>query len=251
MTDISATTQGDMTAHEGALPAAQQSAERPSWLPEGFANGEELAARYAELERSQGNVDSTDHASSAASSESVPASQSDAEVLVASAGLDFESLNQEYASQGSLSAKSYADLERAGISRETVDAYIEGQAAVASGIKAAVFSAAGGADAYADMVGWAAVNLTAHEIDAYNAQMNSGDEFQMRLAVDGLKAQFVAENGSAPKLIGGTSGQSSRSSGDVFASTSDLTAAMKDPRYSTDASYRDAVIAKIGRSSIL
>lgn len=249
-----------MTDNTQSQPAPEgpQSAsvdvERPSWLPEGFNSGEELAARYAEMERAQGGSgQSTDQPSDAppATSSDAPANHSDAAVMVESAGLDFAALNQEFATKGSLSAQSYADLARAGITRDVVDGYIAGQTALAQDIKNQVFSVAGGPDAYADMIGWAQHAFSANEIEAFNATMNSGSTFQMALAVDGLKARFVAENGSAPALLGGNSGHGSQSAGDAFGSTAELTTAMKDPRYSSDPAYRKSVADRLARSSIM
>ncbi|MCP3460716.1 hypothetical protein [Bradyrhizobium sp. CCGUVB23] len=128
-------------------------------MPEQFATAEDMAKAYADLERAQTSghgSQATPQRASPAHSGDVPANHSDAAMLVESAGLDF---NTEYAQKGTLSAKSYADLARAGIDRAIVDGYIAGQQAIAQDMKSAVFDAAGGADAYTDLTGWAAVIL--------------------------------------------------------------------------------------------
>jgi hypothetical protein len=244
-------TQADVQPASVAPEVTPQSTERPSWLPDRFSSGEDLARAYADLERQQsGNLADQSTEAVPAYAGEVPANHSDAQALVDSAGLDFSALNNEFMQNGTLSAKSYAELARAGIGREVVDGYIAGQTAIAQGIKNEVFDAAGGADAYSDMVSWAATSFSVNEIDAYNASMNSGNTHQMRLAVDALRSRFVAENGSSPQLVSGRSGQS-HSSGDAFASTKEMTAAMSDPRYATDPVYRKSVADKLSRSNIM
>src|SRR3954447_17327771 len=109
-------TEGTQVATEG--PTAEHA--RPSWLPEGFNSGEDLARAYADLERAHGADDGTraNDAASPAIGTDVPANHSDAQALVDGVGLDFNALNTEYMQNGTLSDQSYADLARAGISRE-------------------------------------------------------------------------------------------------------------------------------------
>jgi hypothetical protein len=247
--NIDTGTQADVQSTEAHAEVQPQSTERPSWLPDQFQSGEDMARAYAELERQRGGQQQPD--GSPVHDAAIPANHSDAQALVDSAGLAFDALNAEYMQNGTLSARSYAELARAGIHRDVVDGYIAGQTALAQEIKNEVFSAAGGADQYADMVDWAKTGFTANEIEAFNAQMNSANSYQMRLAVDAMKARFVAANGSPPKLMSGHSGHGSQASGDAFRSTAELTTAMKDPRYQTDPAYRKNVQDKLGRSNIM
>ncbi|CLP71539.1 Uncharacterised protein [Mycobacterium tuberculosis] len=66
------------------------------------------------------------------------------------------------------------------------------------------------------------------------------------MAILGLKARYDAANGSEPTLLGGNA----KASEDVFRSTAELTAAMKDPRYKKDPAYREDVKQKLARSNI-
>lgn len=251
------------TASQAAPEAATQAApqtdsSRPDWLPQKFHSPADLAKAYAQLERAQASKQAAtnNEPSSLAIDEAVPQTHDAAQEMVATAGLDFDALTAEYAENGSLSAQSYEDLGRAGIAKNVVDGYIQGQTAIANEIRSSVFSRVEGlnglkgADAYADLVAWAASGLDQPDIDAFNGQMNSGNRHQMALAVDALKARYVAANGSPANLINGHSGQSSFS-GDVFTSRAEMTEAMKDPRYASDPAYRNGVIAKLGRSDIL
>lgn len=169
---------------------------------------------------------------------------------LSSRGLDFEQIANEYLNNGGLSDQTYDALAAAGLSPHYVDQYIAGQEAIAQSVRSQVYNAVGGEEQYMEMVSWAGDNLNANEIAAYNASVNSGDNAQRMLAIDGLRARFTAVNGVTPKLLGGTSSRG-QGSGDAFTSTKSMTEAMSDPRYATDPVYRQGVIDKLHRSNIL
>jgi hypothetical protein len=231
-----------------ATPATP-AADRPAWLPEKFASAEDFAKAYGELEKKLG-APKVETPAAPASTE-IPATPDAARSQVENAGLDFDALSAEFNKDGKLSEATYEKLAKGGINKTVVDQYVAGQQALASQIRTDVFTAAGGEEAYTDMVTWAKDSLSAAEVEAYNATMNSGNVASMKLAVDGLKARFTAANGSAPSLVGGGSSRSNAAQGDVFRSVAELTTAMKDPRYSTDPAYRADVTAKLGRSNIM
>lgn len=225
---------------DDAQKVVEEGAQRPDWLPEKFATPEDLAKAYAELERKQ--------------SQKAPASQptetSDIEgarQVVEQAGVDFEALSAEFAASGALSDQSYAMLEAKGFPRELVDDFIDGQAAKAQLYRTEALTPIGGEEAFADMVQWAATGgLTTEEIMAFNNQVESGNLAAAKMAILGLKARFDAANGTEPTLLNGNA----PASGDVFRSTAELTAAMKDPRYKKDPAYREDVRQKLARSNI-
>lgn len=225
--------------------------ERPAWLPEKFATVEAFAQSYTELEKRLGAGDTKPAATTTEPTATTIPTKTDAAAAVTEAGLDFEALNTEYAKDGKLSDATYEKLAKAGVTKTVADSYIAGQEALASQTRTQVFSVVGGEEAYTEMVSWAKDNLEAADIDAYNTAMNAGNISSMKLAVEGLRARFVAANGSTPTLLGGRSGSGPAASGDVFRSTHELTTAMKDPRYAADPAYREDVRQKLSRSSIM
>ncbi|MHC2462731.1 capsid assembly protein [Bradyrhizobium embrapense] len=262
-TNAAATESAPSVAPEAGL----QSTERPAWLPEGFADGAALAKSYEALrtKMSQGGHKS-DPAPEPTSTEPAPQSTEaepgrseasavnlqDAQSAVKAAGLSYEELQAEYARNGGqLSDSAYAALEAAGIDRRTVDAHTRGQEAVAREIRSQVFNTVGGEEAYGDLIMWAKDNLSPSEQAAFNRSANSGDLDTIKLAVAGLQSRYTADVGVTPKLIGGGSGHGSQSHGDAFSSTSELTAAMKDPRYQHDESYRQSVRDRLARSNVI
>jgi hypothetical protein len=216
-------------------PQTEAVTDRPTWLPEKFETPEDLAKAYGELEKqfTQKNQTKTEE-------------KSQVEQAVEDAGLNLTDLTSEFEQTGQLSEDSYEKLVKAGISRDYVDAYIRGQEALIAQYQGEVFGVVGGKDAYTSMIQWAAQNLGADEIEAFNATVNSGNLEQAKLAVKGLHARFSSTEGSEPRLVTGQAGPSEG----VFRSTSELVAAMGDPRYKSDPAYRADVENKLARSSI-
>ena len=85
-------------------------------------------------------------------------------------------------------------------------------------------------------------------IDAFNNAVNSGNIETANLAIQGLQAQYRSVNGSEPSLV---MGETKSVTGGVFDSAAQLTAAMRDPRYSSDSAYRQSVANKLQRSNVL
>jgi hypothetical protein len=226
-----------------AAPAASSEtapAERPAWLPEGFNSPEDFAAAYTALKAGQQAPASETPAPENATPE-------DAQKAAEAAGVDYDAVQNEWMEKGALSAETYASLEKAGIPKTMVDGYIAGQQAVADRIQTEIYGTVGGVEGYTQMTAWAANNLTPAEITAFDNAVSSDSVETIKMAVLGLKARYADANGSEPNLLGGQGGNSQT---DVFRSTSELTAAMSDPRYAKDRAYRADVEAKIARSSV-
>lgn len=177
------------------------------------------------------------------------------------AGLDMADFSAEYSKAGKLSDASYQKLEAAGFSKDVVDTYIEGMRAKTGASEAVaqaaeaqsevlvgeVFKTVGGEEAYTRMVQWASKNLPAQEQAAYDRIVNSGDKDSILWAVNGLKAKYDTAVGVDPDLVSGNAVGESK---DVFRSTQEVVAAMKDTRYGKDPAYTQDVIQRLGRSSV-
>lgn len=138
-------------------------------------------------------------------------------------------------------------LEAGTITQDMYDTYVAGQEAATSAFHSAVYDAAGGEEAYNDLISWAADSLSEGEIDTFNDLLNSGNTSAVKLAVSGLAAQRGSNQAQEPSrnIAGGTPPSS-----DVFENWAQVQAAMSDPRYSKDAAYNKAVVEKIGRSGL-
>jgi hypothetical protein len=230
------------SSEQPAAPAAGAK-EIPDWVPEKFRSAEDpmkaMADAYAALEAKQGGKPE--------GTPEVPASAQEAQAQVEAMGLDFNAFSTEYAQNGELSTATYDALEKAGVPKEIVDAYIAGQEAQAQAMITDIQGQFGGAEGYSQMVGWAASNMSKQEITAFNKVMDGGDVDSIKLAITGLQAKYKSAVGDEPSLLNGGNGDDQ---GDAFRSTAEITAAMSDPRYAKDAAYRADVQAKIGRSNV-
>jgi hypothetical protein len=170
------------------------------------------------------------------------------------AQIDFQDMNVRWQQTGTLEAGDYEQLAEAGFNRDMVDAYLSGlqykqaqDTALSVKEVAAIKQSLGGEAEYNKMIEWAAVNLSADEIEGFNQIINTPSMAAVKMAITGLHARYSAVEGREPKLIGG---RAPKGSTDKFESTAQLVEAMSDPRYSKDPAYQKKVQDKLSRSSI-
>jgi len=210
--------------------------ERPDWLDDKFESPEEMAKAYSELQK---KMSQPKKASKKAPEEPVGTEVTSNAVTAASA---------EFAESGELSDQTFDALEAAGLPRDFVEQYINGQQAMSVQQANTIQESIGGAGNYEAMSEWATDNMAEGDLDAFNSIVEGASVEQARVAVKGLYAQFVAAGGQGPALVhGSTSG-----SGGVkpFGSTAQVTEAMRDPRYGNDPAYREQVEKRMAVSSI-
>lgn len=232
----------------------KQSTQSVQGLPEKFKSVEDLAKSYSELEKKLGEQtpkeETVDPVSATKLKEEAPKQENSLEIAedaVENAGLNFDTLAQEYAEKGQLGDESYKALEQSGIPKAYVDQFIAGQKAIGEQQTTNVKTMVGGEDAYNEMASWASKNMSEGEKKAYNAAVNSADMDTVKLAVDGLRAKYQAANGTEPSLM---QGKATPVAEQGFESWAEVTAAMADPRYSKDPAYQEAVKQKLANSEL-
>lgn len=250
--------EAETTSEKPVTPDAAQdktyeNESRPEWLPEKFKNAEDMAKAYGELENKLGQSQDNNNKDSEPNKEETKKEDSDlsidkAEKAVENAGLDMSSLQQEYNDGGQLADKSYDALEKAGIPRDYVDAFIKGQEAIAQQTSNTLKQEVGGAEAYNNMMTWASDNLSEAEVNAYNSTVNGKDIEATKLAIAGLNARFKNAEGVEPNLQTGNRPSTSNAPG--YRSWAEVTAAMSDARYTSDNAYRADVQAKLKNSEL-
>jgi len=224
----------DNQAQLQAQLGEETQSERPEWLPEKFASPEDMAKAYGELEgKLSGSEEST---------QSEPVEPSDSFNAITAA-------SDEFTESGQLSDETFKSLEDAGLPRDLVEAYIQGQQALAASQANSVYDAVGGEESYKAMAEWATENLDQSAQDAFNQIVESGSIEQAKVAAQGLFAQYrSATGGSEPKLAqGSTTGNTVT----PFYSSKSLTDAMADPRYKHDSGYQAEVHRRLAVSDIL
>lgn len=158
--------------------------------------------------------------------------------------LDFDRYSKEYAQTGQISDETKEELRTAGISDEMMDTYIAGLVSLQKANNEHAYGVVGGEENYAKMAQFAKQHLTVEEREAYNKSIQTKDLAAREEAINVLWNKYTEAN---PQFIEGGSVQSSVPEG-AFANENEFRAAMKDPRYNKDASYRDTVLAKLERS---
>lgn len=237
----------------------KQSTQSVQGLPEKFKSVEEMAKSYSELEKKLGEqsqpkpeVDPVSATTLKGEEPKVEETKQEntleiAEDAVENAGLNFDTLAQEYAEKGQLGDESYKALEQSGIPKAYVDQFIAGQKAIGEQQTNTVKDMVGGDEAYTEMASWASKNMSDGEKKAYNAAVNSADMDTVKLAVDGLRAKYQAANGTEPNLV---QGKATPVAEQGYSSWAEVTEAMADPRYAKDPAYQAAVKAKIANSEL-
>jgi len=258
-----------------------------------YKSAEELEKAYGELERKLGEQNNKD--SEPADKTEVPETEEVSEektettevteenFYLESGEVNYSTVNEAYGNKlgelfqennidpwaigknftdnkGSISEADYKQLEGAGLSRHTVDAYLQGRAVemgfaeasesndISDATVAEIKKSAGGEEAYNNMVTWASNNLDQNSVNAFDEIINSGSTDAIKLAVSGLKSQYESANGREGRMV---TGKAPAPTVDGFRSQAELVAAMNDRRYDNDPAYRQDVIAKLERSDNL
>ena len=79
----------------------------------------------------------------------------------------------------------------------------------------------------ANLMQWAQDSLPEEFIQSYNNLVDKGDPLSVRLALAGLQAAYVDNNGSEGDLL---TGRGATITADVFRSQAEVVEAMSDPR---------------------
>ncbi|SKB50655.1 Phage T7 capsid assembly protein [Luteibacter sp. 22Crub2.1] len=239
-------------AIDAPTPEAQVEAPKPYG---GYSSVEELIAAHTALVEKSGTapaaVETETPATETPNTEAkqegleIP-SDKDAKETVASAGLDWDGLNSEYAEHGKLTDETYEKLAKGGIPREAVDTYIRGKQAEVAAYETAVFGTAGSVEDYGSLVAWAKEGYSDTEKKAFNDAVTSGDVARAQLAVEALKARYSAKRGAPPANL--LKGGSDAAGVQPYKSRVEMTNDMRDKRYKTDPAFREQVLNRLRQS---
>ena len=238
-----------------SLQVGEQITEAQDQLLAGkYKDAQELEKAYIELQAKLGENGEPQKAEQAEVEQETSTTSPQAELVTSAA--------EEYERSGTISEDTLKKFE--GMSSEDlVRAYMEVQQEIdAQGTESApsstgdisdsdvntIKNAAGGEQAYQNMVDWASNNLDPNSIQAFDNIINSGSVDAIKLAVNGLKSQYQEANGYEGKMITGKAPTNSR---DVFRSQAELVEAMSDRRYDNDPAYRQEIMSKLDRSDNL
>ena len=200
-----------------------------------FKSQEDLINAYSELEKAQSSRQ-----------ENPSNEQGEEEVSEANVSSAIQNASDAFYENGELSEDNFKALEQNGIPREFVEAYVRGQKATMEAEAASITNSIGGQENYDAMVQWASANLPEAEVDSYDDIVSTGTTEAAKMAVKGMYARYLSENGGSSMNIakGGTSGAAIQ----PFNSNAQVVEAMNDPRYQNDPAYRADVEKRISVS---
>ena len=213
--------------------------ERPSWLPDKFSNAEELAKAYGALETKlsqRQEVKQEEKTDMKIQEPKEPESKPG----------QFDKYYDEFDKEGKLTETSYGELQKLGLDRQVVDAYIDGQTALADQRTNSIMSTVGGKEQYNEMIDWASKNLSSDEIKAFNSTIDTGTLEQAQLAIAGVQAKYSSNN-AEPNLFSGNNADSNVG----YRSVGEMLRDINDPRYSTDSAFRQDVENKVKLSNAI
>ena len=237
-------TQEKQEAQKTDEQVSETSEARPDWLPEKFANAQELAKAYSELEKKQSQPKEEEIADEVKTTEQLKINK---EKVEKETNISLDSFYDEYAKTGNLSEKSYKDLAGKGLDKSLVDSYIAGQQALADKHVTSIHSVVGGQESYNNIVKWASENLTENEVQAFNQTMDNGTLDQAQLAISGIQAKYNAVN-KEPSLFSGERADTSKG---AYRSVGEMLTDINNPKYATDSAFRADVEAKVKASNVL
>ena len=199
-----------------------------------FKSQEDLIKAYSELEKAQ------------SSRQDKPSNEQGEAVSEANVSSAIQNASDAFYENGELSEDNFKALEQSGIPREFVEAYVRGQEATMEAEVSSITNSIGGQENYDAMVQWASANLPESEVDSYDDIVSTGTTDAATMAVKGMYARYLSENGGSSMNIakGGTSGAAIQ----PFNSNAQVVEAMNDPRYQNDPAYRADVEKRISVS---
>lgn len=166
---------------------------------------------------------------------------------LASKGLDFNEIANEYDNKGELSAETLKKLEDAGYPKAIVDNYIRGLELDVKNFVSTVHGFAGGEENFNQLTKF--VQSKGNEaINAFNAAINSGNLAQIQMVIYGLQSEMKATYGTKNRVIMGNGMVSATSEG--FETKQEMIDAMMDKRYGKDMKYTREIERKVMKSNL-
>lgn len=164
-------------------------------------------------------------------------------------GVDFDAVSAEYAETGTLSAATKQMLEKAGYPQTLVNGYLAGLEAQAQQAVNEITEFVGGKEQLESLRNFIAQQPQA-TIDNFNVIAKSGNIEQLKLVLNGFKAQMAQTYGTMnPTILGNQTAGATDNKG--FASRLEMSKAINDKRYGHDMAYTQEVQNKVLNSTFI
>jgi len=214
-----------------------------------YKNAQDLEQAYIELQKKLGSQDTKpeEQASDEPAEETAPVDE----------GVSFiETLDSEFSQSGELSAETVEKLSSMD-SKDLVDAYFRYQDQLEPQQQEPareltdqevnqVYNSVGGQQQYQQMTQWAAENLDAETVQAFDNVIDTGNMAAINLALRGLQSQYNDSVGYENDMLQGKPAKAVNG----YRSQAEVVRDMNDPRYDRDPAYRQEVMDKLANSNI-
>ena len=259
-----ATAEDNLTPEEQeSLKVGEELQEQQEQLLAGkYKDAEELEKAYVELQKKIGEKSSEDSKDSGEPNDSTDTEETSEEEKETEENSEAVTIINEAAAEywdndKELSTETLDKLNSMS-SKDLLNAYLEVQKNQPQAEEAevpdlnesdinSVRDTVGGESEYNKIIQWASTNLPENDVKSFDDLISTGNVGAIKLAVNGLKAQYDDANGYEGRML---TGKSPKTSGDVFRSQPELVAAMSDPRYDQDPAYRQDIMEKLDRSDL-
>lgn len=215
--------------------------EEETLLAGKYKNQEDLEKAYLDLQKKLGETKEEVSESEEVVEES-EITEEKAKEIVEGKDINFEDLAKEYQENGDLTEETYKSLEDAGIPKEMVDTYIEGQQVLLDAKVQEIYGAIGGEEEYNSMIEWAGENLNETEKETFNQALNVNDNVT-QFTIQNLYSRY--KSNTPGKLISGNSVQSGNLG---YQTKSEMQRDMNSRDYHKDAKFRAIVQRKISNT---
>ena len=214
-----------------------------------YKTAQDLEQAYIELQKKLGSQDTQPE-------EQDQDEQAPEETTEADEGVEFiGTLDSEFSESGELSAETLEKLSSME-SKDLVDAYFRYQDQLGPQQPVGremtdqevnqIYDSVGGQQQYQQMTQWAADNLDADTVQAFDNVIDTGNVAAINLALRGLQSQYNDSVGYENNMLQGKPAQSVNG----YRSQAEVVRDMNDPRYDRDPAYRQEVMDKLANSNI-
>tara|TARA_B100000212_G_scaffold242002_1_gene184494 strand:- start:73 stop:921 length:849 start_codon:yes stop_codon:yes gene_type:complete len=246
-------------------------AKQEKMLAGKYKSPEELESAYLELQKKLGE---------SPTEEAEPESESEYQLYTDDGNVNYETANELYGDQlgnlfknnsidpfamskhfeengGKLNDEMYGQLEKAGLSKNVVDNYLDGvrneigynpepaEPVLSEADVNELKGLAGGEEGYNNLMEWAGDNLGEDAAKDYDAVLATGNKSAVKFAITALLGKYEDSMGRDSKIVTGK-----ESSTENYRSMAEVVRDMNKPEYRTDEAYRDDVLRKLAQSNL-
>jgi hypothetical protein len=207
--------------------------DQPALILGKFKTAEDLAQAYTELEKKLG-------------APADPAKAPPAPPAVTDGKVDWAAVQTEITSEGGLQPATAEALTKMGIPQNVIDGYVSSLQVQQQTFRTTLETEAGGAEQFETIRAWAGANLQPGEKAALQKMVEGGID-SAKLAIQTMRQRYESANGAFPSAPAGGKAPGAASGG--YASTAEMVADMKSPKYASDPAFRKMVEDRIATAA--